>query len=136
MSVGSVKKWTGAVLTLVAAFGASMAFGGGTFGSGTAHAASCPSGYFCAWQYTGFGGMRYEHYALDDDWPSYIDDNEDSIKNSGNSGYPVQVYDAIWRNDPHYCIRSGVEVSNIPDHKDGDGASHQWASNPPSAPCF
>lgn len=95
----------------------------------------CDNGAFCAYKEPNFdtSSTHYEWQAAVANWPTNIDDDEDSVNNNGTISAPVQVYDSINYSDPHYCVRRGIRL-NLPSNKDNDGNSHRWNSS--SSGCF
>lgn len=90
-------------------------------------ASACDYYNFCAYTGHDFNGDRFMRDYRVSDWPSYIDDGENSAWHNGSSSAPVRVYDSTAYSDPHYCVYKGHRVT-LPDNKDNDGQSHQWIS--------
>jgi hypothetical protein len=90
---------------------------------------ACDSGAFCAYTAENFNDTyaHLEMFAANSDWPSSIDDGENSVWNNGTITAPVRVYDSTGYNDAHYCVYRTHRL-NLPSDKDEDGQSHKWVS--------
>jgi hypothetical protein len=118
---------------LVALLSAGAMFG--VYASAAQAVGACDSGAFCAYREPNFN-TAYTHYEWQGyvkNWPSGIDDDEDSVRNNGTTAPPVQVYDSIDMADPHYCVERNHGL-NLPSNKDNDGNSHKWWSG--ASGCF
>lgn len=95
--------------------------------SGVAHAdngdSSCKVKDFCAFTKTGFAGNLWSWFGQDDDWPSVIDEDEESVWNRSTTYY-ARVYDKTGYGSFMYCAPPNSSYGSIR-HKN-DGNSHTW----------
>ncbi|KAI9307795.1 hypothetical protein BJ944DRAFT_261367 [Cunninghamella echinulata] len=99
----------------------------------TSLAADCPSGQFCAWTDSNYGGQRVNWSGDDEWWENFIADNDSSWANHGISGSGVKDHVVIY-SGPHFtgdvvlCLAPGQEVASDSLAND-NGASHKWVTS-------
>ena len=113
-----------------------LAAGAGLATAAPVSAADCPSGNFCVWTDTDFGGQRMNASGDDEWWESWIADADSSWANHGISGPGVKDHVKVYEDaiqfpstggDMTICLRPGDEVRhNATANVLGD--SHVWAT--------
>ncbi|MFE0099949.1 peptidase inhibitor family I36 protein [Streptomyces sp. NPDC059009] len=98
--------------------------------TGTAQAASCPSGQFCAWTDADFGGQRTNWSGDDHDWEDPIQDQDSSWANHGISGPGIKDHVQVYENPGliglgTVCLGPGQEINSNGWGNDS-GDSHTW----------
>ncbi|MFE4588438.1 peptidase inhibitor family I36 protein [Streptomyces laurentii] len=119
-----MKKFLGLTTAAVLALAGALAL------AAPAGAADCPSGHFCVWEKTKFGGQRANWSGDDGWWESWIADDDSSWANHGISGAGVKdhvkVYSSAWQGGSvTICLAPGQEVSSNSVANDR-GDSHTW----------
>jgi len=92
--------------------------------AGVAYISDCGSGNFCAWVNTSYGGTPYQVFGSDNNWPGWIDNDEESVYNHGTTGMVVTVFDYNYKLGDLYCVLSGQAFSSLSHPNDGN--SHGW----------
>ncbi|MFD7628842.1 peptidase inhibitor family I36 protein [Streptomyces sp. NPDC059851] len=116
---------------LTTAAAAFLVFTGGLAAAGTAGAADCPSGEFCAWEHAEFKGQRANWSGDDGWWESWIADEDSSWANHGISGPGIKDHVKVYSRAQQgghmtICLTPGQEVNHNSAAND-NGDSHTWA---------
>ncbi len=89
----------------------------------------CNSGEGCIWDSVNFSGQFWDPSTSDPDWPSSVDNEDDSIRNRETKG--LRVFDGnTYTGGVKYCLSvAQYEEDDINGSRDSDGQSHYlWST--------
>lgn len=116
------------VLTMVGA----MTTGVGVIAAAPAAAdawSSCPDGYACFWNETGFSSGKWQFAGNNSNWGNYgVANQDESMVNDGNTS-AVKIYAGTGYTGTHICVNRGNGWSYYPSYYPSNTtASNLWKS--------